>query len=110
MLSPLSISSGLLEYCGDVVGVVGFVRLAKVALPAELCRRRRIRIRHVIDIWIVRAVHEEVGGIVLAAAIRRDRARCARSINRHHVLVVASGAKHVGFAAGSYREWLGPFA
>src|SRR5208337_891665 len=98
----------LLEYGGDVVGVVGFVRLAKVALAAELRRRRRIRVADVVDVRVVRAVDEEEGGIVLAAAVVRDRAGCGGSVHRHHVLVVAGGAEHVGLPAGGNAVGLRP--
>src|SRR5579864_2004431 len=88
-LSPLSVNQGLLEYRGHVVGVIGFVRLAKVALAAELRRGRRIRVGNVVDVRIVGAVDEEEGGIVLAAAVSRDRTLSSRSVDGHHVLVVA---------------------
>ena len=79
----------------DVVGVVGFVRFAKVALTAELGRRWRLVAVVGLQVRVVRAVDEEVGGILLAAAVILDLARCARSVNRHHMLVVAGGANHI---------------
>src|SRR5215471_18659949 len=97
-LSPREhISPGLLEYRGDIVGVVGFVRFGEVALTAELRRRCSLAGSQLaLQVRVVRAVDEEVGGIELAAAVSNDRARCTRGINRHHVLVVAGGANHIG--------------
>src|ERR1700686_4611150 len=89
---PLHISQGLLEDRSDAVGVVGFVRLAKVALAAELRRRRRIRVGDVVDVRIVRAVDEEEGVVELAAAVARNRASRGRCVDGHDVLVVACGA------------------
>src|ERR1039458_1150590 len=85
----------LLELRLDGVGVVGFLRLAKVALAAELCRRGRVVAAIDLKVGVVGAVHEEVRGIELAAAIARDRAARARRVNRHDVLVVAGSARHI---------------
>src|SRR5579871_2240506 len=99
-LSPRQhINPGLLEYRGDIVGVVGFVRLAEMALTAELRRRCGLSGSQLaLQVRVVRAVDEEEGGIVLSAAVSNDRASCARCVNGHHVLVVASGAEHIGLA------------
>src|SRR5208282_1794989 len=105
----LHINSGLLEDRRDVVGVVGFVRLAKVALAAELRGRRSIGVGHVVDVRVIGAVDEEEGGVVLAAAVARDRARRARCVNRHHVLVVAGGAEHVRSICGRKTIRVRPF-
>src|ERR1039458_8110285 len=91
--SPPGFKPSLLELRLDGDGVVGFVRLAKVALTAELCRRGRVVAAVDLKVGVVGAVHEEVGGIELAAAIARDRAARARRVNRHDVLVVAGGAR-----------------
>src|SRR5271165_539853 len=97
--SPLFVSRQfLLEYGRDVLGVVGFVRFAKVALTAELRRRRRIRVGDVVDVRVVGTVHEEEGGVVLAAAVTRDRALGRGCVYGHHVLVVAGRAKHIRLA------------
>src|SRR5215469_1123654 len=96
-LSPRQhISPGLLEYRGDIVRVVGFVRFAEVALTAELRRRCGLTRRQLtLQVRIVRAIDEEVGGIILAAAVSNDLAVSGRGINRHDVLVVAGGAEHI---------------
>src|SRR5579863_6522678 len=86
-LSPLFSKSApvLLEYRGDVVGVVGFVRLAKVALTAELRRRCCLACAELaLQVRVVGAVDEEVGGIVGSAAVSLDRASCGGRVNCHH--------------------------
>src|SRR5215467_13952483 len=91
-LSPRQhISPGLLEYRGDIVGVVGFVRLAEVALTAELRRRCGLAGGQLaLQVRVIRTINEEVGGIELAAAVSNDLAIWGRGVHRHHVLVVAS--------------------
>src|SRR3974390_2258622 len=91
---------GLLEDRLDGVGVVGFVRFAEVALTAELSRRGRVRVGDVVDVRVVRTVHEEERGIVLAAAVTRDRAGCRRRVHGHYVLVVAGGGGDGGGSGG----------
>src|SRR6266702_930918 len=81
-------SATSLEYGRDVGCVVGFVRFTKVALAAELGRRGRVGVGHVVDVRVVGAVHEEEGGVELAAAISRDRALCRGGVHGHNVLVV----------------------
>src|SRR5215471_20907847 len=87
-LSPREhISPGLLEYRGDIVGVVGFVRFGEVALTAELRRRCSLAGGQLaLQVRVVRAIDEEVGGIELAAAVRDDLASRGGCINSHHVL------------------------
>ena len=51
---------------------------------------------YVVDVGVVGAVDEEQGGIVLAAAVARDRAGCGGGVHGHYVLVVAGRAQHVG--------------
>src|ERR1700722_283688 len=100
----------LLELRFDVVGVVGFVRLAKVALTAELCRRRCARAGVGLQVRVVGSVDKEVGGVPFAAAIALDLAGCARSVNRHHVLVVAGGADYVRSSSGGDAVGVRPFS
>ena len=67
----------LLELRGDGSGVVAFIRFAKVALAAELRRRGRRGLGIGLKVRVVGAVDEEVGGIVLAAAVIHNLVGCA---------------------------------
>ena len=64
----------------NVVRIVGFVRFTKVALTAELRRRRCIGIGHVVDIGVVGAIDEEERWI--PAGARADRQCAARAGRR----------------------------
>src|SRR3974390_3438725 len=100
-------SRRLLEHGRNVVGVVSFVGLAKVALTAELSRRGRLASGELsLQVRVVRSGHEEIRGIVLAAAVAHDRAILRRSKHGHYVLVVAGPASHVGLP-GSGGVWEG---
>src|SRR3974390_2498182 len=92
-------SRRLLEHGRNVVGVVSFVGFAKVALTAELSRRGCLACGELaLQVRIVGAIHEEEGGIVLAAAVGHDLAILRGRVNRHYVLVVADGAEHISLA------------
>src|ERR1035441_4062702 len=97
----------LLECRGDVVGVVSFVRFAKVALTAELRRRGRLVLGVGLKVHVVWGVHEEVRGIV-ASGIASDLAGCASRVHGHDVLVVAGGASNVGLASAVDAGWCRP--
>src|ERR1022692_4178659 len=94
---PLSTANQcLLELGGDVVGVVGFVGFAKVALTAELGGGRRGlagRVRR--DHRVVGSGHEEIRGIV-SAGVACDLVVGGCGKHGHHVLVVAGPAGDIG--------------
>ena len=85
----------------------GFVRLAKMALAAELCCGSSRSVRNVDRVRVVRTVNEEVR-LVCSGRVAGDVVPSAHhGIHVHRVLVVASRANYVGNVSSGDRGSVG---